>query len=61
MTTARRHEAFITATTDELAAVTAIVGSENVHSLVMADNGVPAFYHEGPEIMEQIALVLPEI
>ena len=55
-----RHQALIYATTEQLEAVTTIVGDENVQRLVMGDNGVPAFYHEGPEILEQIAEVLPE-
>lgn len=60
MTTARRHEALITATTEQLAAVTAIVGADNVQRLVMGDNGVPAFYDNGPEILDEIAQVLSE-
>ena len=45
MSTTRRYEALIEATPDELAAVAAIVGDRNVRRLVMADNGIPAFYH----------------
>ena len=60
MTEPPRHEALIYATTEQLEAVTAIVGQENIQRLVMGDNGIPAFYHEGPEIMEQIADALPE-
>ena len=61
MTTTRRHDALITEATDEqLTAVAAIVGGHNVKRLVMADNGIPAFYHEGPRIMEQYANALPE-
>ena len=61
MTTTRRHDALITSATDEqLAAVAAVVGEHNVKRLEMADNGIPAFYHEGPRIMEQYASALPE-
>lgn len=60
MTEPPRHEALIYATTEQLEAVTAIVGEENVQRLVMGDNDVPAFYHEGPEIMDEIAQILPE-
>ena len=60
MTTARRHDALITSATDEqLAAVAAIVGPHNVKCLVIADNGIPAFYHEGPRVMAQYADALP--
>ena len=60
MTTARRHDALITSATDEqLAAVAAIVGPHNVKRLIIADNGIPAFFHEGPRIMEQYAGALP--
>lgn len=27
---------------------------------MIGDNGIPSFYHEGPDILEQIAQVLPE-
>ena len=60
MTTTRRYQALIEATPDALAAVAAIVGDRNVRRLAMADNGIPAFYHEGPAILEQIAGVLTD-
>ena len=60
MTEPPRHEALIYATTAQLDAVTAIVGDENVQRLVVGDNGVPAFYHDGPEILDQIDQILPE-
>ena len=58
--TTRRYEALIEATPDELAAMAVIVGDRNVRRLVMADNDIPAFYHEGPAILEQIAGVLTD-
>lgn len=60
MTATRKYEALIVATADELAAAAAIVGDRNVKRLVMADNGVPAFYQEGPAILEQYAAALSE-
>ena len=60
MTEPLHYQALIYATTEQLEAVTAIVGEQNVHHLVMGDNNVPAFYHEGPEILDQISQALPE-
>ena len=60
MTTTRKYQAFIEVTSDELAAVAAVVGPENVKRLVMGDNGIPAFHHEGPTVLEQIAPALSE-
>ena len=60
MTTTPRYQALIEATPDELAAVAAIVGDRNVQRLAMADNGIPAFYHEGPAILKQIAEALTD-
>ena len=54
------NQALIYATDDQLAAIRTIVGPDNIQHLVMGDNGVPTFWHEGPEILEQIAAVLPE-
>lgn len=60
MPTERRHEALITATTEQLTAVAAIVGDHNVKRLVMGENGVAAYYAEGPRILDQYADALPE-
>lgn len=60
MSTEPRHQALITATPQELEAVAAIVGDHNVQRLVMAENGIPAFYNEGPRILDQYAEALPE-
>ena len=60
MTEPPLHQALIYSTTEQLAAVTAIVGEANVQRLVMGDNGVPSFYHEGFEILDEIAQALPE-
>ena len=43
MTEPPLHQALIYSTTEQLAAVTAIVGEANVQRLVMGDNGVPSF------------------
>ena len=48
MTTARKYEALIAATADELATVAAIVGDRNVKRLVMADNGIPPSTTKAP-------------
>ena len=58
MTTSRRHEALIEATTEQLAAVAAIVGDHNVKRLVMGENGVAAYYAEGPRILSQYGDVM---
>ena len=60
MTTARRHEALIEAHTEQLAAVAAIVGDHNVKRLVMGENGVAAFYAQGPGILSQYGDVMTE-
>lgn len=48
------------ATTEQMEAIAPIVGTHNVKPLVMADKGIPAFYHEGSRILEQYAAPLPD-
>ena len=60
MATEHTHQALITATAPQLEAIAAIVGDHNISRLVISENGIPAFYAEGPRILEQYANALPE-
>ena len=55
-----RHDILVSATECQIEAIAALVGTDNIQHLVMGDNGVPTFWHDGPEIMDQIAGLLPE-
>ena len=60
MTTAERTEALVVVTPDELDAITALIGSNNVHRMVVGENNIAAFWSEGPHIVEQIRQTLPD-
>lgn len=55
-----RHDILVSATECQIETIAALVGTDNVQRLVMGDNGVPTFWHDGPEILVQIAGLLPE-
>lgn len=60
MTTAERTEALVVVTPHELDAITALIGSNNVHRVVVGENNIAAFWSEGPDIVEQIRNALPD-
>ena len=60
MTAPPRRDILVMATGDQIDAIAAIVGPNNIQHLVMGDNGIPTFWHEGPEILDQIAGMMPE-
>ena len=57
-----RYEAKIDATLEQMEQIKALLGEQHVAHMVMGDNGIAAFWAEGPDILRQCrqALELPE-
>ena len=49
----------IAVTPDQLRQIAEIVGESRISPLVMGENGIAAFYAEGPKILTQIGHALP--
>lgn len=50
----------IAVTPEQLRQVAEIVGEDRISPLVMGENGIAAFYAEGPKVMRQIGHALPD-
>ena len=60
MPTADPVEALVVVTPQHLDAVTALLGPDKVHRVVIAENNIAAFWSDGPKIMAQIGNPLPD-
>ena len=61
MTTIEPTEALVVVTPQQLDAIAAMIGSNNVHRVVVGENNIAAFWSDGPHIMEQIRDALPDV
>lgn len=54
----RRYEAVVMATLEQIERIKILAGADNVSMAMMGDNGIGAFWSEGPELLEMLRQIL---
>ena len=54
----RRYEAVVLATMEQIERIKILAGADNVSMAMMGDNGIGAFWSEGPELLEMLRQIL---